>query len=407
MTFTSRYLEEVAAIAASLDVAAIEQMATGLADVRERGGRLFILGAGGGAGHASHAVNDFRKICGLESYCPSDNVSELTARVNDEGWDVSYANWLKGSRLSARDGILVFSVGGGSRDPAVSLSIVNALDLGREVGAAIFGVDRPVAGLHGDRRGRLRRHRACSRRTSDPARRGVPGGRLASPRLAPGACPHAGHVGAPREGRGSRDVSTGAAVFLDRDGVINDVAMDPLSGLYESPYRVEDVHLAATAVAALQLLAKAGFLTAVVSNQPAAAKGTHTSAELDAVHAEVVRQLAEAGVRIDVWRYCRHHPTGVDPDLGRACDCRKPAPGLILDAAEALGLGDLSSSWMIGDSDVDVAAGRAAGCRTILIEHAPTAHRRSGGQEPDHRVDDVLAAARRVALAAARMGETP
>jgi D-sedoheptulose 7-phosphate isomerase len=140
MTFTSRYLEEVAAIAATLDVEAIERMATSLAAVRERGGRLFILGAGGGAGHASHAVNDFRKICDLESYAPSDNVSELTARVNDEGWDVAYANWLRGSRLSASDGILVFSVGGGSRDPAVSMSIVNALEFAREAGAAIFGV---------------------------------------------------------------------------------------------------------------------------------------------------------------------------------------------------------------------------------------------------------------------------
>ncbi len=140
MTFSSRYLEEVAAIAAALDTDAIERMATGIADVRERGGRLFILGAGGGAGHASHAVNDFRKICDLESYAPSDNVSELTARVNDEGWEVAYANWLRGSRLSAQDGILVFSVGGGSREPAISMSIVNALELAREVGAAIFGV---------------------------------------------------------------------------------------------------------------------------------------------------------------------------------------------------------------------------------------------------------------------------
>jgi D-sedoheptulose 7-phosphate isomerase len=140
MTFSSRYLEEVAAIAAALDSDAIEQMATGIAAVRERGGRLFIVGAGGGAGHASHAVNDFRKICDLESYAPSDNVSELTARVNDEGWEVAYANWLRGSRLTARDGILVFSVGGGSREPAISMSIVNALEFARETGAAIFGV---------------------------------------------------------------------------------------------------------------------------------------------------------------------------------------------------------------------------------------------------------------------------
>jgi histidinol-phosphate phosphatase family protein len=200
-------------------------------------------------------------------------------------------------------------------------------------------------------------------------------------------------------------VSAGAAVFVDRDGVINDVVLDPLSGLYESPYRAQDVRLADGAVAALHLLSTLGLPTAVVSNQPAAAKGTHTLAALEAVHAEVVRQLGQAGERIDVWRYCLHHPAGVDPELGRRCDCRKPAPGLIFDAAGAIGIADLSSSWMIGDSDVDIAAGRAAGCRTILVENAPTAHRRRGGQEPDHRVDDVLAAARRIAHATARMGE--
>jgi D-sedoheptulose 7-phosphate isomerase len=140
MTFASSYLTEVAAIARGLDADAIERMAASLAAVRERGGRLFILGAGGGAGHASHAVNDFRKICEFEAYAPSDNVSELTARVNDEGWDVTYANWLRGSRLTERDALLVFSVGGGSLEPPVSMSIVRALDLAREVGASIFGV---------------------------------------------------------------------------------------------------------------------------------------------------------------------------------------------------------------------------------------------------------------------------
>ena len=114
-------------------------MAASLAAVRERGGRLFILGAGGGAGHASHAVNDFRKICDLEAYAPSDNVSELTARVNDEGWDVAYANWLRGLADRARDAVSC-SRSGGSVDPPVSMSIVRALDLAREVGASIFGV---------------------------------------------------------------------------------------------------------------------------------------------------------------------------------------------------------------------------------------------------------------------------
>lgn len=138
--FAETYLAEVVRISGALDTDAIDAMASGLAAVRDRGGRLFILGAGGGAGHASHAVNDFRKICDIESYCPSDNVSELTARVNDEGWDVAYANWLRGSRLRAADALLVFSVGGGSREHNISMSLVNAVELAREVGASVYGV---------------------------------------------------------------------------------------------------------------------------------------------------------------------------------------------------------------------------------------------------------------------------
>ena len=140
MTFSDTYLAEVAAIALALDTASIETMAEELAAVRDHNGRLFILGAGGGAGHAGHAVNDFRKICDFEAYAPSDNVSELTARVNDEGWDVAYINWLKGSRLCEKDALLVFSVGGGSITPPVSMSIVNAVDYGRSVGCKIFGI---------------------------------------------------------------------------------------------------------------------------------------------------------------------------------------------------------------------------------------------------------------------------
>lgn len=140
MSFAAGYLEEVARIARALDVERIEAMATHLAGVRERGGRLFVLGAGGGAGHAGHAVNDFRKICDLETYAPSDNVSELTAWVNDEGWATAYARWLVGSRLCDRDAILVFSVGGGSREHDISMSLVNAVDLARERGALVLGI---------------------------------------------------------------------------------------------------------------------------------------------------------------------------------------------------------------------------------------------------------------------------
>jgi len=140
MSFAVRYLEEVAAISAALDAAQIDAAAEALAKVREQGGRLFILGAGGGAGHASHAVNDFRKICDLESYTPSDNVSELTARINDEGWDTAYARWLAGSRLTSRDALLVFSVGGGSREHGISLSLVNAVELAVETGCLVVGI---------------------------------------------------------------------------------------------------------------------------------------------------------------------------------------------------------------------------------------------------------------------------
>jgi D-sedoheptulose 7-phosphate isomerase len=139
-SFAHTYLRETATILEQLDRRAIEQVATGLAAVRDGGGRLFVLGVGGSAAHASHAANDFRKLCALESYAPTDNVSELTARVNDDGWETAFSEWLRGSRLSGEDAVLVFSVGGGSPDQNVSMSLVRALDLAREAGAGIFGV---------------------------------------------------------------------------------------------------------------------------------------------------------------------------------------------------------------------------------------------------------------------------
>lgn len=139
-TFTRTFLEETVAIVEKLDHDEIERLAAGLAAVRQAGGRLFILGVGGSAGHASHAVNDFRKICRFEAYTPTDNVSELTARVNDEGWDTSFSAWLKGSRLGPDDGVLVFSVGGGNRESNVSVNLVRAVELAVEVGARVFGV---------------------------------------------------------------------------------------------------------------------------------------------------------------------------------------------------------------------------------------------------------------------------
>ena len=140
MTYTAQYINEATEILGRLDQAQIEQMAGLLADLRQRGGRLFFLGVGGGAGHASHAVNDFRKIAGIESYTPTDNASELTARVNDDGWDTTFVNWLRGSRLRQADMIFIFSVGGGSLEKNVSPNLVRALQYAKEVGASICGV---------------------------------------------------------------------------------------------------------------------------------------------------------------------------------------------------------------------------------------------------------------------------
>ncbi len=140
MSYARQYLDEATRISAGLDVTVIEKIASLLADLRTRGGRLFFLGVGGGAANCSHAVNDFRKIAGIEAYAPTDNVSELTARTNDEGWASVFVEWLKTSRLQSRDMIFVFSVGGGSLEKNVSPNLVTALQYARQVGAQIVGV---------------------------------------------------------------------------------------------------------------------------------------------------------------------------------------------------------------------------------------------------------------------------
>jgi len=134
------FMRQVAEVAAGLDAAGIERLARGLAEVRAAEGRLFLLGVGGGAGNCSHAVNDFRKLCGIEAYAPTDNVSELTARTNDEGWETVFAAWLRTSRARRRDAVLVMSVGGGDAERNVSVNIVNALKEAKARGVKIFGI---------------------------------------------------------------------------------------------------------------------------------------------------------------------------------------------------------------------------------------------------------------------------
>lgn len=140
MSHAETYLQEASEIARSIDHEIVERMASGLAAVREQGGRLFVLGVGGGAGNAGHAVNDFRKLCGIESYAPTDNVSELTARTNDEGWETVFAGYLEISKANDKDAVFVFSVGGGNAEKNVSVNIVAALKEAKERGMKVFGV---------------------------------------------------------------------------------------------------------------------------------------------------------------------------------------------------------------------------------------------------------------------------
>jgi D-sedoheptulose 7-phosphate isomerase len=154
MSYATRHLAEAASIINQLDSAAIERMTAALVDLRAQGGRLFFLGVGGSAGNCSHAVNDFRKIVGIEAYAPTDNVSELTARTNDEGWETTFVEWLRTSRLSSRDALFIMSVGGGNLEQNISPNLVRALQYAKVVGAQVFG----IVGRDGGYTGRVGDH---------------------------------------------------------------------------------------------------------------------------------------------------------------------------------------------------------------------------------------------------------
>ena len=202
------YLAAAASLVGSVDPGRLDAMARGLAEVRERDGRLFVLGVGGGAGHASHAVNDFRKLCGLESYAPTDNVSELTARINDEGWETSFSAWLAVSRVSARDALLIFSVGGGSREMGVSVNLV--MRDRERTGRRRFALRRRRSSRAGrsprppTSRSHSARPRLCARPSSSHYRRSSgtrwyrtrrwPFGRVAGSRSSSQASRESGHV---------------------------------------------------------------------------------------------------------------------------------------------------------------------------------------------------------------------
>jgi D-glycero-D-manno-heptose 1,7-bisphosphate phosphatase len=189
-------------------------------------------------------------------------------------------------------------------------------------------------------------------------------------------------------GRDGSATDARAAVFLDRDGVINELVVDPLTGRGESPLSVEQVRLVPGAAVAATRLARSGYVLVCVSNQPAAAKGTVSVAQLLAVHERVLELLVREGVRLEASYLCPHHPAGVVPALSGACRCRKPRPGMLHAAAESLGL-DLGGSWMVGDTDADIAAGAAAGCRTLLIGNPDSAHKRLQALNPEVVADSL------------------
>jgi D-glycero-D-manno-heptose 1,7-bisphosphate phosphatase len=172
---------------------------------------------------------------------------------------------------------------------------------------------------------------------------------------------------------------------------LNATVKDPESGFFESPLELADVHLLPGVAAALRRLQRAGYVLVCVSNQPLAAKGKGPLDQLLALHERVLALLAAQRVQVEVSRLCPHHPDGVVHGLAGPCACRKPEAGMLLDAARAEGI-DLASSWMLGDTDSDVKAGQAAGCRTVLIEYPPSAHKRLGSVSPDLRAADLPSA---------------
>jgi D-sedoheptulose 7-phosphate isomerase len=347
MSFAEHFLAEVQEVARKLDAAAIERMASLLARVREDGGRLFILGVGGSAANASHAVNDFRKITGVEAYAPTDNVSELTARTNDEGWPTIFESWLRTSRLQSRDGVLVLSVGGGNLEKNVSPNLVAALDFAKSKNAKILGI--------------VGRDGGYTAKVADAC--------VLIPTINPDhITPHAEAfqaivwhllVSHPAlkiaETRWESLPASGKkkAVFLDRDGVLTRAVIN--GGKPFPPAAGAELELAADAKQALTRLKAAGFLLLVVTNQPDVARGLLRADAVEQMHGWLKSQLP-----VDDIFTCYHD------DVDR-CDCRKPLPGLLLQAANRYNV-DVVSSYMIGDRWRDVDAGTAAGAKVIWID---------------------------------------
>ncbi|MFZ0760340.1 MAG: HAD-IIIA family hydrolase [Candidatus Sulfotelmatobacter sp.] len=349
-TFAQQFLAEAKDVIDRMDAASIENAASLLVQTRAAGGRLFILGVGGSAANASHAVNDFRKIAGIEAYAPTDNVAELTARVNDEGWETVFEAWLRISRLRANDLVLVFSVGGGDLEKNVSPNLVAALRYAKTVGAKIVG----IVGRDGG-------HTA---KVADVC--------IIVPAVNPAhVTPHTeafqsivwhllvSHPAVKQQPTKWESTAPAAgqlrpAVFLDRDGVLNRTVVR--DGKPFSPSGVEELELLPEVVSSLADLKAHGFDLFVITNQPEVARGTQTREAVEAIHQELASSLPIGGIFV-----CYH-------DDADGCACRKPQPGLLLEAQRKHNI-DLSRSFVVGDRWRDIDAGHAAGCKTVLIDY--------------------------------------
>jgi D-sedoheptulose 7-phosphate isomerase len=336
MTFTEDFLRETVQIASNIDVKAIDEIAKILAYTRENSGRLFILGVGGSAANASHAVNDFRKITGIEAYAPTDNVSELTARTNDEGWETVFETWLKGSHLDIYDTLLILSVSGGDETKKMSTNLVRAIQYAKSVSADVVGIVGSPDGYT------AKQATAC----------------VVVPIVNPAhVTPHSeawqavvwhllvSHPLLKRvETRFESLTETkplSRAVFIDRDGTLT-----------TSPTSVPNPKAVPDAVESIERLKAAGFKVIVVTNQSDIERGTLTWYDFHAGNNRM-------NLPVDDVFVCPH-------TAAQECKCRKPKPGMLLTSAFKHGI-DLSQSYMIGDTWRDAGAGLAAGCKKTFI----------------------------------------
>ncbi len=368
--FAQNFLAEAKEIIGRLDAASIENAAALLAFTRSSGGRLFILGVGGSAANASHAVNDFRKIAGIEAYAPTDNVAELTARTNDEGWQTVFESWLRVSRLRKNDLVLVFSVGGGDLEKNVSPNLVAALQYAKTVGAKILG----IVGRDGG-------HTA---KVADVC--------ILIPIVNPAhITPHTEAFQAvvwhllvshptvkqqETKWESTAPATLRAAVFLDRDGVLNRAIVR--DGKPFPPSGPEELEILPDVASSLHDLKSHGFALYVITNQPDVARGIQNRETIEAIH-----KVLTSSLPIDDIFVCYHDDTD-------DCACRKPKPGLLFEAQRKHNI-DLSRSFVIGDRWRDIDAGHSAGCKTILIDYGY--RDRKSAQPPEATVRSLREAA--------------